>query len=211
MNVRACVIVLCGLLLAALIGFSKYFGADPSRPEPGDDRGKDEVKRPADDRASTEKVTVELLHSLTQLALKIDDRVGKLEAQFKEMQEREKKMDVKTRAEQEATLKYMRGLAEGFVDCGLRQDGTGLATSMAPEFKKSTGGDFDVWWVRHFPPHRYREYKIDDSMLAPSGLEGTFQGTLTDKDRKHGRFLLRVARDKESGRYLVVFFSVRHD
>ena len=177
----------------------------------GSERRKDEVKRPGDDKGSTSKATIELLHSLTKLALKVEDRVGKLEAQLREMQDREKKAEAKTKAEQEATLKYMRGVAEGFVDCGIRQDATGLATSMTAEFKKSTGGDFDAWWIRHFPPSNYREYKIDDAMLAPSGLEATFQGTLSDKDKKRGRFMLRVARDKDSGRYLVVFFSVRHE
>jgi hypothetical protein len=190
MNVRTCACVLVALLVAGLFGHNRSAGAD--------------------DKGSTEKATVELLHTLTQLTLKVEDRLGKVETQLREIQDREKKAEAKTKAEQEATLKYMRGVAEGFVDCGIRRDATGLATSMASEFKKSTGGDFEGWWKNHFPFGFYGEHRIDDATLAPSGQEATFQGTLSGKD-KRGRFMLRVAREKESGRYLVVFFSVRHE
>jgi hypothetical protein len=209
MNVRTCGCVLGALLLAGLLGDDGL--ADADRPDPRDERRADEARRPADDK-SQDKAIVDLLHDLTRLALKLDDRVGKLEAQLKERQDRDKKAETKTKAEQEATLKYMRGVADGFVDCGIRADKTGLATSMAAEFKKSTGGDFDAWTFRHFPPAVYKEYTLDDGVLAPSGPEATFRGTLSDKDKKkRGRFLLRVAKDKDSGRYFVVFFSVRHE
>jgi hypothetical protein len=151
---------------------------------------------------------------------------GDLEAVLKEIAAELRNRPKVPPPDPEAALKYMHGVAEAFLTATLaRNDQTMIASltraykaTIAGENKEGTENYFKVlstWcYGRSGGPKEedkavYQEWKITDEKVAPGAEEASFTGTLSGGKSK-ATFTMRVVKDKESGKFLVDLFGVKH-
>jgi hypothetical protein len=123
------------------------------------------------------------------------------------------------KADGDAQQKYMRAVAESFLDGVLARDGRSLAAVLTrelrtnvvpakegtPEYARSLQE-----WIDGLNPGggaRFEAARISRETFAPGGDEAIFQGDLAGN--RPAVFSLRIVKDRESGRYLVAFVVVR--
>jgi hypothetical protein len=114
------------------------------------------------------------------------------------------------RGEREAAQKFLRGVAESFLDSAVGADATASA-QLAKDYRTVIEQEHRAVsnWLRDLcPAGRYQAFKVEEGLVAPSGDEAVFRGLLVGPEKK-ARFSLRLARDKEAGRYFIIAFSVR--
>jgi len=126
----------------------------------------------------------------------------------------------------EAALKYMRGVAEAFLTATLARNDQTMMASLTRAYKATIAGEHKEGTAEYFkaltawcygrsggPKEEdkavYQEWKITDEKVAPGGEEASFAGTLSGGQRK-ATFTLRVVKDKESGKFLLDLFGVKH-
>jgi hypothetical protein len=114
------------------------------------------------------------------------------------------------RGDREAAQKFLRGVAESFLDAALVTDVT-VSAQLAKDYRSAIEAEHRAVasWLRDLCPTRqYQAFKVEEGLVAPSGDEAVFRGLLVGPEKK-AHFSLRVAKDKEAGRYFVIAFSVR--
>jgi hypothetical protein len=126
----------------------------------------------------------------------------------------------------EAALKYMHGLAEAFLAATLARNDQTMMASMTRAYKATIAGENKEGTAEYFKtlttwcygrsggPREedkaaYQEWKIGDEKVAPGAEEALFNGTLAG-DKRKATFTLRVVKEKESGKFLVDLFGVKH-
>jgi hypothetical protein len=142
-----------------------------------------------------------------------EKRAEEARAALAQLQDKEKKAEVRTRAEQDASVKYMRRTAELFVEAAVQNDYPAADSLLSKDCKKSIVDNrtsVSNWISDACPPNRYKTFKIGEEVAAPSGDEAIFSGLLAGaKDR--ATFSVRVLKDKESGRYQITLFTARSE
>ena len=126
----------------------------------------------------------------------------------------------------EAALKYMHGVAEAFLTATLARNDQTMTASLTRAYKATIAGDNKEGTAEYFkalttwcygrsggPKEEdkavYQEWKITDEKVAPGAEEASFTGTLSGGKSK-ATFTLRVVKEKESGKFLVDLFGVKH-
>jgi hypothetical protein len=126
----------------------------------------------------------------------------------------------------EVALKYMRGVAEAFLTATLARNDQTMMASMTRAYKATIAGEHKEGTENYFkvlttwcygrsggPKEEdkaaYQEWKIADEKVAPGAEEASFNGTFAGGERK-ATFTLRVVKDKETGKFLVDLFGVKH-
>ncbi len=137
-----------------------------------------------------------------------------LQAQIQALQGRLEK----AKADRAAAEKYMHEFADTCLETILQDHGFGdirpiLSKDIRDQYPNAT--DYSDLWR----PQRYgmtvSGYKITAATVAPSGEEALYRGEINGKSSKEkekemaATFVLRVQKDKESGRYVVGFMSMR--
>jgi hypothetical protein len=126
----------------------------------------------------------------------------------------------------EAALKYMHGVAEAFLTATLARNDQTMMASLTRAYKATIAGENKEGTAEYFkalttwcygrsggPKEEdkavYQEWKITDEKVAPGAEEASFTGTLSGGKSK-ATFTLRVVKEKESGKFLVDLFGVKH-
>jgi hypothetical protein len=140
-------------------------------------------------------------------------RTRQLEARVKEL-EAGRGAD---RGDDEATKKHMRAVANSFLEGVLARDGRSTSAVLTKEMRAGFGKEGTPEFVRAAAEWadqlaaggRYERATIASESFAPGLDEAVFGGQLGGEQR--GTFSLRVAKDRESGRYLIAYVVTRPD
>jgi hypothetical protein len=145
---------------------------------------------------------------LARRSKQLEERVAELERQAD-----------KGRGDEAAQVKYMRAVAETFLEGVISRRPGGLSAALTKEMRQAISpkegtpeftAAFEAW-VRGLSHEDtpYREVKLDSEAVAPGGDEATFRGLLIVNRDYTAAVSVRVVKDRETGRYLIAFLSVR--
>jgi hypothetical protein len=145
---------------------------------------------------------------LARRSKQLEERVAELERQAE-----------KGRGDEAAQVKYMRAVAETFLEGVISRRSGGLSAALTKEMRQAISpkegtpeftAAFEAW-VRGLSHEDtpYKEVRLDSEAVAPGGDEATFRGLLLVNKDYTAAVSVRVVKDRETGRYLIAFLSVR--
>jgi hypothetical protein len=168
-------------------------------------------------RASAQTVPrpVEPGNDLAPQLEKLAAQLKEVEAQLRHLQETENKQAARIKAEGEAAEKYMRAVAENFLNAVIAHDTPAVVVLLSKDFKAAIapGSEKEAatavfnWAFTLNNPAVYKSCSIETEIAAPGKDEVAYRGKLAG-DQK-ATFNLIVVKDKASGRYLVSFFLLK--
>ncbi len=140
-------------------------------------------------------------------------KVQALQAQLQALQE---KLD-KAKADRVASEKYMRELADSCLEALLKGSGDDIRPILSKDIRDQYKGivSYSDLWRPRTRGMEVSSYKITTVTAAPTGEEALYRGEIRGKSSREeakemtATFVLRVQKDKESGRYVVGFMSMR--
>jgi outer membrane murein-binding lipoprotein Lpp len=144
-------------------------------------------------------------------------KVEKLAAQVQELEAQLAQLKARAvadrKAEDEATLKYMRAIGVLVMEAVCERDhktvGRFLSDALIESMRTNQpGSDVERLVQRVNPEGKYRGFFWLDEVLAPAGDEAILRGHLRGKDVQ-ATFTLQIVKDKKQGRYAVNLLQVK--